>query len=63
MKHWMVSAIAVGTIKNRMAALRWWATKVNKKNVIARSNDHYGDTATTICEQRQPRDDTRFRAA
>ena len=41
-KHWMVSAIAVGTIKNRMAALRWWAAKANKKNVIARSNDHYG---------------------
>jgi hypothetical protein len=29
-------------MKNRMAALRWWAGKVNKRNVVARSNDHYG---------------------
>ena len=25
-----------------MAALRWWAEKVDKRNVMARSNDHYG---------------------
>ena len=24
-----------------LAALRWWADKVNKQNVIARSNEHY----------------------
>jgi len=41
-KHWLESGTAAGTMKNRMAALRWWAAKVNKKNVIARSNDHYG---------------------
>jgi len=41
-REWLDSNIAVGTIKNRMAALRWWATKVNKKNVVARSNAHYG---------------------
>jgi hypothetical protein len=41
-QHWLVSGIAAGTIKNHMAALRWWAGKVNRKNVIARSNDHYG---------------------
>jgi hypothetical protein len=29
-------------MKNRISTLRWWAAKVNKKNVIARSNDHYG---------------------
>lgn len=39
---WLASNVAAGTMKNRMAALRWWAAKVNKKNVIARSNDHYG---------------------
>jgi hypothetical protein len=22
--------------------LRWWAQKVNRQNVIARQNDHYG---------------------
>ena len=25
-----------------MSALRWWAVKVNRQNVIARTNDHYG---------------------
>jgi hypothetical protein len=39
---WLDSAVAAGTMKNRMAALRWWADKVNKRNVVARSNDHYG---------------------
>ena len=41
-KHWQEKNLSIGTIKNRMAALRWWATKVNKLNVIARSNEHYG---------------------
>jgi len=25
-----------------MATVRWWAGKVNRQNVVARSNDHYG---------------------
>ena len=25
-----------------MAALRWWAARVDKSNAVARSNDHYG---------------------
>ena len=41
-KHWLDAKVAVGTIKNRMAAIRWWAAKVNRRNVVARSNDHYG---------------------
>ncbi len=41
-KHWFGQELSIGTIKNRMAALRWWAQKVNKQNVIARSNEHYG---------------------
>ena len=40
-KHWLAASLAVATIKNRMAALRWWATKVNRANIIARSNDDY----------------------
>jgi hypothetical protein len=40
--QWLESGVAAGTMKNRMAALRWWAGKVNKRNVVARSNDHYG---------------------
>jgi integrase len=41
-KHWLETRVAVGTIKNRMAAIRWWAAKVNKKHVVANSNAHYG---------------------
>lgn len=41
-QHWLAEELAVATIKNRMAALRWWALKVNRQNVIARTNDHYG---------------------
>ncbi len=40
--HWLEKEVAVGTIKNRMAAVRWWARKVNRQNVVARSNDFYG---------------------
>tara|TARA_R110002072_G_scaffold120572_5_gene253720 strand:- start:1642 stop:2505 length:864 start_codon:yes stop_codon:yes gene_type:complete len=39
---WQAEALAVGTLKNRMTALRWWAEKVNKPSVIAQRNDHYG---------------------
>jgi len=41
-QHWLAEELAIGTIKNRMAAIRWWARKVNKQNVVARSNEHYG---------------------
>lgn len=41
-RHWMDTKLAVATIKNRMTALRWWSQKVNRENVIARTNDHYG---------------------
>jgi hypothetical protein len=41
-RHWLDTNVAIGTIKNRMAAFRWWARKVNRQNVVARSNDHYG---------------------
>ena len=41
-RHWLEKEVAAGTIKNRMASFRWWARKVNRQNVVARSNDHYG---------------------
>lgn len=41
-EYWREAGIAAGTMKNRMAAIRWWAASVNKQNVVARSNDHYG---------------------
>ena len=34
--------ISVGTLKNRLSALRWWAMKVNKPSIIAKDNDVYG---------------------
>jgi hypothetical protein len=41
-EHWKSQSLSAATIKSRMAHLRWWARKINKPNVIARSNDHYG---------------------
>ena len=41
-RHWLENEVAAGTIKNRLTAFRWWARKVNRQNVVARSNDHYG---------------------
>ena len=41
-QKWITEGLAPGTLKNRMSALRWWATKVDRQNVIARSNAHYG---------------------
>ena len=41
-KLWFEQGLSIGTIKNRMAAVRWWAAKVNKRHVIAKSNEHYG---------------------
>ena len=40
--RWQEKDLSIGTIKNRMAAIRWWATKINKQNVVAKSNEHYG---------------------
>ena len=42
---WQAKEISAGTLKNRMAALRWWAEKINKRNVVARDNAHYGIAA------------------
>jgi integrase len=41
-KDWLRRELAVGTIKNRMAVLRWWAEKAHRRNVVARSNAYYG---------------------
>ena len=39
---WLKQDISPGTIKNRMSCLRWWAEKVNKRAVVAGSNEFYG---------------------
>ncbi len=39
---WREQGISIGTLKNRLSALRWWAKKVNKHSIIARDNSVYG---------------------
>ena len=41
-EHWQGQNLSAGTIKNRMSCLRWWAEKVNRRAVVAGSNDFYG---------------------
>ena len=41
-KSWQAEGLSAGAMKNRLASIRWWAEKVNRQNVVARSNDHYG---------------------
>ena len=41
-EHWKGQNLSAGTIKNRMSCLRWWAEKVNRRAVVAGSNDFYG---------------------
>ena len=52
--HWRAENLSTGTIKNRMAHLRWWAEKIDKQNVIARENQHYGipERSTVASESR-----------
>lgn len=38
LEQWRKDGIATGTLKNRMAALRWWAEKVGKENCVPRTN-------------------------
>lgn len=40
-RHWMKKELAVGTIKNRLAHIRWWAKAIDKPNIMFRSNDQY----------------------
>jgi integrase len=39
--RWTDEGLSAGTIKNRMAHLRWWSEKINKPSLIAKDNDHY----------------------
>ena len=40
--RWKAERLGPGTIRNRLAVLRWWARKVSRQHVIARSNEPYG---------------------
>ena len=39
---WERQGISIGTRKNRLSALRWWAKKVGKASVMAKANSTYG---------------------
>lgn len=39
---WKLEGLNPGTIKNRMACIRWWAEKVGKSSVIPRDNSLLG---------------------
>jgi hypothetical protein len=39
---WDQQGISIGTRKNRLSTLRWWARKVNRQSIIARANNFYG---------------------
>ena len=41
-ERWLAEELSPGTIKNRMSVLRWWAQKIGKEDIIARSNAAYG---------------------
>jgi hypothetical protein len=42
LQQWKADGISAGTTKNRMSAMRWWAQKIGKDNIIARDNSAYG---------------------
>jgi site-specific recombinase XerC len=46
--RWREQEIGIGTLKNRVSVLRWWASKVNKSSVIAPDNSAYGIGARTF---------------
>ena len=41
-KRWQAEGLSEGAMKNRLCVIRWWAAKIRKPNVVARSNDAYG---------------------
>ena len=41
-REWLRQGLSPGTVKNRMAHLRWWAQHVGKPGVVHRDNSAYG---------------------
>lgn len=41
-QRWKEETLSPGSMKNRMSALRWVAGKINKQNIMARTNEAYG---------------------
>lgn len=40
-KKWQSENLAIGTIKNRLSAIRWWAKKIGKADMV-KTNNEYG---------------------
>lgn len=40
--RWQREGLAVGTIKNRLAHLRWWAEKIDKAGLLPKDNTQLG---------------------
>lgn len=40
-EHWKGNDLNYGTMRNRLAWLRWWAEKVDKASIVARDNADY----------------------
>ena len=41
-REWKRQGLSIGTIKNRMSHLRWWARRIGKPNVVRADNASYG---------------------
>ncbi|MCO5110308.1 MAG: hypothetical protein M9929_05615 [Burkholderiaceae bacterium] len=42
LQRWQAEGLSAGTIKNRMAYLRWWAEKVGKAGILPADNTKLG---------------------
>lgn len=40
--HWQTNGVTVGTIKNRLAHVRWWADKIGNPALVPKSNEKLG---------------------
>lgn len=40
--RWMDQEVGTGTIKNRMAHIRWWANKLGKHHIVKKPNEFFG---------------------
>ena len=41
-QQWKDQNLSIGTFKNRLSALRWWARKVGKADIVRNDNSAYG---------------------
>ena len=41
-REWRRQKLSAGTIKNRLAHLRWWAERIGKPGVVRKDNASYG---------------------